>query len=138
MRLVEAGMFAILFVICAAACVGQTVDEFQNVLRTRAGFSSEEFAALERGESVVKVLAASDKREVAVCGVVRLYQSPQVIAKLFHETMTQNSKSVLVSGKFSNPPSLTDVQYLTLDERDVEDIKDCAQNGGRKISSTVA
>lgn len=125
MRLIEAGVFAILFAICAAACMGQTVDEFQNVLRTRAGLSGEEFAALERGESVVKVLAPSDKREIAVCGIVRLHQSSQVSAKLFHETMTQNNKSVLMSGKFSNPPSLTDVQHLTLNERDIEDIKDC-------------
>ena len=68
MRFIEAGIFVILLAICAAVAVGQTVDEFQDVLRTRAGLSNEEFAALERGESVVRVLAPSDKREVAICG----------------------------------------------------------------------
>jgi hypothetical protein len=118
--------------------MGQTDDELRSALRSGAGFSNEELAALDSGETVVKLLAPSDKREVAVCGAVRFPQPPDLVAKVFHQSVTQNNKSVLASGRFSNPPSLTDVQYLTLDDREIEDIKECVTGDcALKLSATM-
>ena len=126
MRLIRAiGVLGIFFAVCAVTCLAQSDEEFRSVLRTGAGLSSEEMAALDRGETMVKLLAPANKREVAICGAVRLHEPPHVIANHFHQAMIQNHKSVLARGKFSNLPSLTDVEYLTLDDREIEDIREC-------------
>lgn len=139
MRLIKGiGVFAIIVAICAVACMGQTDDELRSALRTGGGFSNEELAALDRAETVVKLLAPSEKREVAVCGAVRLHHPPELVAKLFHQSVTQNNKSVITSGRFSNPPSLMDVQYLTLDDREIDDIKECVVGDcALKLSATM-
>lgn len=105
--------------------MAQSDEEFRSVLRTGAGLSDEEMAALDRGETMVKLLAPANKREVAICGAVRLHEPPHVIANQFQQAMMQNRKSILASGRFGNPPSLTDVEYLTLDDREIEDIREC-------------
>ena len=126
MRLIKAiGVFGIFFAVCAVTCLAQSDEEFRNVLRAGAGLSSEEIAALDRGETLVKLLAPANKREVAICGAVRLPESPQLVADQFHQAMIQNHKSILASGRFNNPPSLTDVEYLALNDREIEDIREC-------------
>ncbi|HEX5886913.1 MAG TPA: hypothetical protein VFY67_20400 [Pyrinomonadaceae bacterium] len=126
MKVVETtGVFTILVAICVVTCQGQSVDEFRSVLQTKAGLSGEELVALDRGETVVKVLAPANKREVALCGAVRLHEPPELIARMFQQATTQNNKSVVAKGRFSNPPSLTDVEHLTLDGREIADIREC-------------
>jgi hypothetical protein len=118
---------AMLLMISVVTCVGQANDnEFRQQLSLKAAFTTEDFTALDRGTRVVKLLPVADKREVAVCGVVRVHGSPAVIAKMFQHTMIQKSaKSLLASGRFSNPPSLADVETLTLENRDIEDLRKC-------------
>jgi hypothetical protein len=92
-------------------CLAQTsIEEFRTVLDDKAGFTADDFSTLERGEMVIKLLPVI-KREVAVCGVVRLQAPARVIAKAFQDNMTQqNGKSILATGKFSNPPTLADLE----------------------------
>jgi hypothetical protein len=52
--------------------------------------------------------------------------------------MTQrNGNSILEIGKFSSPPSLVDLQALTLEDRDVEDLKQCVV-GDCKLKMSAA
>jgi hypothetical protein len=123
----------------AVTSLGQTsVQEFQNVLRDQAAFTADNFSALERGEMVVKLLPVKDRREVAVCGLMRLQVPLAVSLQAFQESMTQrNSNSILEIGKFSNPPGLEDLQALTLEDRDIEDLKQCVV-GDCKLKMSAA
>ena len=117
-----------ILVCCTAVpSLSQASDrEFRSVLRDKAAFTANDFSALERGEMVVKLLPVGDKREVAICGVMRMQVPVAVSLEAFQESMTQRGrKSVLEIGKFSSPPSLEDVQGLTLEDRDIEDLKQC-------------
>lgn len=111
----------------AVSCLAQaSVEEFRNTLSAKAGLTGDEWSALERGEMIVKRLPVANKREVAVFGVARLQGTPEVIMKAFKESMTQqNSKSILATGKLSDPPTLADVETLSLEDRDIEDLKQC-------------
>ncbi len=51
------------------------IAEFQRVLREKSVFGESDLAALDHGETVIKRLPARDKRELAMCGMVRL-QAP--------------------------------------------------------------
>jgi len=123
----------------AVTSLGQTsLQEFRNVLRNEAAFTADDLSALERGEMVVKLLPVKDKREVAVCGVMRLQVPLAVSLQAFQESMTQrNSNSILELGKFSSPPSLEDLQALTLEDRDIEDLKRCVV-GDCKLKMSAA
>ncbi|MCM3871492.1 MAG: hypothetical protein ND895_12485 [Pyrinomonadaceae bacterium] len=112
----------------AVTAPGQSsVLEFRNLLRDQAAFTADDFSALERGEMVVKLLPVKDKREVAVCGLMRLRVPLAEGRRAFQLSMSQlNSKAILEIGKFSSPPSPEDLQALTLDDRDLEDLKKCA------------
>lgn len=81
----------------AVTSLGQTsVQEFRKVLRGEAAFTADDFSALEREEMVVKLLPVKDRREVAVCGLMRLQVPLAVSLQAFQESMTQrNSSSIL-------------------------------------------
>ena len=123
----------------AVTSLSQTsVQEFRNVLRDQAAFTTDDFSAIERGEIVVKVLPVKDKREVAVCGLVRTQAPLEVSLRAFHTSMTQqNQNSILEIGKFSSPPALEDLQALTLEDRDIEDLKRCVV-GNCKLKMSAA
>lgn len=112
----------------AATCVAQaTVEQLHSALSAKGGLTKDDLAAVERGEIVIRLLPVVDKREVAVCGVVRLRGTPDVIAKAFKESLAQQGRqSILAIGSFSNPPTLVDVESLSLENRDIEDLKRCA------------
>lgn len=120
-------------VTCAAATLmGATAsaaqpEEFRNVLLTQAAFTADEFSALERGRVVVKLLPATDKREVAFCGVLRMRGTPATLLTAFKESLTQKNKlAVLGGGAISSLPALEDLQALTLEKLDVEEMRRCA------------
>lgn len=120
-----------LLIVCTLSAIGEAVaqgrvEQFHTALTSKGGLTKDDLAAVERGEVVVRLLPVLDKREVAVCGVLRLPGTPDVIAKAFKESQAQQSrKSVLAIGTFSNPATLDDVATLALENRDIEDLKRC-------------
>lgn len=124
----------------AMTCVAQSsIEEFHTALSAGAGLMKDDLAAVERGEIVIRLLPVVDKREIAVCGIVRLRGTPDLIVKVFKESMVQqNRKSVLGIGSFSNPATLADVETMSLENRDIEDLKQCAVGKCKiKLSSAM-
>ena len=120
-------IFAALAWAGAATCAAQTsAEEFRNVLLAQAAFTAEEFSALERGEVVVKTLPATNKREVAFCGVVRLPGVPATSLAAFRESLAQSNRRVMPGGRIGAPPAPEEFEALTLDAGDVEEMKRCA------------
>src|SRR5829696_7525502 len=92
-------IFAALAWASAAACPAQAPsEEFRDALLRQAAFTAEEFAALERGEVVVKPLPATDKREVAFCGVARLRGDPAALLAAFKESLTRSGNRAILVG----------------------------------------
>ena len=117
------------FVCCAAiAAQGQTsLSELQNALNNQqGGFTETDFAALQRGETVVKLAPIRDKREVAVAGLVNLRATAEEFLRSYRESLTKkNNGAVMEIGSFGAVPSLADLQNLTLEAKDIEDLKEC-------------
>ncbi|HSQ25400.1 MAG TPA: hypothetical protein VLN44_13335 [Pyrinomonadaceae bacterium] len=109
-------------------CHAQVPDQIlSEALTARTAFAPEDFSALEQGEAIVKLLPVKDRREVAVCGVIKLSAPAEISLKSFQEALSQaNRKSIGLAGRFSTPPNLTDLEHLTLDKRDLSDLKHCA------------
>ena len=111
----------------AAPSVAQTsVDALRKVLGEQAAFTTDDFSALERGQIVAKLLPVKNSREVAVCGVVKLKAPPAVFLQFTRANVAQlNNRAILQIGRFSNQPTIEDLHPLTLENRDIEDMKSC-------------
>ncbi len=118
---------AVLIFSCVASTSAQiSASDFNTLLRKEAAFDEKDLAALDRGEAVVRSLPSEDKREVSVCGVIKLRDIGDMSLKSFVVKMSQqDDKTVLSWGKFSTPPVFDDLRSLKLEDRDVEDMKDC-------------
>ncbi|HEX3102570.1 MAG TPA: hypothetical protein VHQ01_12285, partial [Pyrinomonadaceae bacterium] len=126
-------------VLTAATAAQISLNEFRQLLRDRAGFEDTDLLTLNSGQPVIKVLPADDKREVAVCGVLRLGKVQELSLAAFREAITtRNNKAVLADGKFSSPPTIEDLNTLKLDDRDIEELKECEPgNCDIKISANM-
>jgi len=115
------------------------VGEFHKILREKAAFDETDFAALERGQTVVKLLPQQNKREVAVCGVVGLQVPAELFLQSFRESLTQKKNpAILEIGSFSSTPTLDDLQNLTIENRDLDDLRACVVGDcPLKLSATM-
>jgi hypothetical protein len=112
----------------AGTVQGQTsLPEFQKLLQEKAAFADTDFAALQRGETIVKLGPVQDKREVAVSGLISLRASADDFLRSYRDSLThRNNAAVLEIGSFGSTPTLADLQNLTLEPEDIEDLKECA------------
>lgn len=117
---------AIVWLGATSAAAQSSLSEFHKILRERAAFNESDFAALGQQQTAVHLLPATDKREVAVCGLVKLRVPVDEFLRSFLESMTQkNNAAILEIGRFSQTPTIADLQQLTIEDRDIDDLKDC-------------
>jgi hypothetical protein len=132
-------------VLCSATAVtyGQTsMAELQNLLQQKAAFDETDFAALARGEPIVKIAPGADNRdksEIAVSGLVSLRATADEFLRSYRESLThKNNAAVMEIGTFGAAPALADLANLTLEANDIEDLKACSVGDCRlKLSSAM-
>jgi hypothetical protein len=117
---------AIVWLCTNLAWAQNPVSEFHRILREKVAFDETDFAALQQGQTIVKLLPVQDKREVAVSGLVSLQVPAEVFLKSFRESMFRKSNpAILEIGSFSSNPTLDDLKDLTIENRDIEELKTC-------------
>lgn len=116
----------LLFSITSFSPAQNSVQKLHKILSENADFKTEDFSILEKGEPIIKFLPTKDKKEIAVCGVVRLQNVREVSLQSFQDSLTQrNNKSLIDGGKFSNPPILEDIKSVEFEKNDIESMKKC-------------
>ena len=114
-------MLPLLLVLQAA-----TPAQLSTFLRQSIGFDAQQLAMVERGEPVVRVLETKDRRDVAVFGIITTPVARQqyVLAlRDFAASLRTPGRTQL--GIFSNPAVESDVAAVTINARDVADMKNC-------------
>ncbi|MCM3903883.1 MAG: hypothetical protein ND866_19445 [Pyrinomonadaceae bacterium] len=119
--------FCAIIWLCTNAALAQiSVAEFHEVLREKVNFDQTDFTALQQGQTVVKLLPAQDKREVAVSGLVSLQVPAELFLQSFRENMSRKSNpAILEIGSFGSQPTLDDLKDLSFENHDIEDLKKC-------------
>ena len=103
-----------------------SLTEFQQTLKQKAAFDEVDLAAMQLNQPVVRLASVSDKREVAVSGVVNVRACAEEFLRSYRDSMTRKSnKAILEIGSFGKEPAFTDLEGLTIEPRDLEDLKDC-------------
>jgi len=113
--------------LAASTVLGQaSLADFQKALQEKAAFQNADFAALQLNQPVVRSAPTSDKREIAVSGLVNIRAGTDEFLRSYRESMTQKTNAAILEiGSFSREPSLNDLASLTLESGDIEDLKDC-------------
>ncbi len=114
-------MLPLLLVLQAA-----TPAQLSTFLRQSIGFDAQQLASVERGEPVVKVLETKDRRDVAVFGII----TTPVAREQYVRALRDFAASLRTPGRtqlgiFSNPAVESDVAAVTINARDVVDMKNC-------------
>jgi hypothetical protein len=119
-----------ILLLCLGAdnALGQaSVAEFRKFLNEKGAFDETDFATLERDQTVVRLGPVSDKREVAVVGAVNIRANADEFLRSYRESMTRkNNAAILEIGSFAKEPIPADLQNLTIEARDIEDLKECS------------
>lgn len=96
----------------------------RELLRDIARMTDAEWAAVERGEAVAKVID-TDNREIAVAGAVRISASKDRLAERYRDVAhLKRSPIVLDVGRFSRPPSAADLAPARFEEYNL-DLREC-------------
>src|SRR5215813_1532302 len=127
---------------CLAASSGlaqASHAEFQKTLSEKAAFAETDFAAVQLNQPVVRSIPTSDKAEIAVSGLVHIRTVADEFLRSYRNTMTQKSNTAILEiGAFGVQPSLADIETLTLESRDIEDLKECVVGECRlKLSAAM-
>lgn len=133
------GCFAIPLIDVENCLAQEPTGALHNLLPEKTAFSESDSAALDQGQPVIKILPSRDPREIAMYGVLRLQAPADVFLKSFRENMTQKSNAAILEiGSFSNAPSIDDLQALTIDDRDLDDLRQCVVGDCRlKLSAQM-
>jgi len=114
-------MLPLLLVLQAA-----TPAQLSTFLRQSIGFDAQQLAMVERGEPVVRVLETKDRRDVAVFGIITTpVAREQYVRALRDFTASLRTPGRTQLGIFSNPAVASDVAAVTINARDVADMKNC-------------
>jgi hypothetical protein len=101
-------------------------QELQKALREKAAFDETDFAALKLNQPVVRSIPTGHKAEIAVSGLVNIRAVADEFLRSYRQGMTQKSNAAILEiGAFGREPSPADLQTLTLETRDIEDLKEC-------------
>src|ERR1041385_2116017 len=124
----------------ASSVLAQTsAAAFQQVLRQKASFADVDFAALQHDQAVVRSAPVSDKREIAVTGLINVRAGAEAFLRSYLESMTEKNNAAIVEiGSFAKEPALADLQNLTIENQDIEDLKECVAGDCRvKLSAQM-
>jgi hypothetical protein len=96
----------------------------RELLRAAVGVDDREWAAIERGEPVARVLD-TDSREIAVAGAIRIAGSSDGLVARFRDIgHLKRSDLVLDAGRFGPVPRPADLASVPLEEYDL-DLRSC-------------
>ncbi len=112
--------------------------EPQEFLRKFIHLEASDFAALDKGSPLAKMLVSTQPTEVAPFGIIRVRISRDRFLEKYRDIENfKKGKEVIQIGKFHSPPRIEDLQPLTLDSSEIESLRKC-RNGDCAIKASAA
>jgi hypothetical protein len=111
--------------ICA---IDEKRDELSVFFAKYIGLSGDQISAIRSGQSVAKILDSPTVDEVFVFDAVYVRSTPEEYLKLASDIdALKNLPNYLAIRKFSDPPQLSDLDGLSLEEEDFKDLQECRE-----------
>jgi hypothetical protein len=119
-------LFLPLFALCSAP--NENAVEPFRFFREYVGLNDDQIAAIRGGKAVARILDSRTPDEVFVFGAVAVYvqSTPEDYLRLASDVDSlRKLPNYLAIHKFSDPPRLSDLDGLTLEQEDIEQLKKC-------------
>ena len=118
--------FPVLLLLFPTVTEADTPDEPYKFYREVARLNEGQIAAIRSGKAVAKVIESPTPDEVYVFGSVYVEASPESYLKLASDIdALRKLPSYLAIQSFSDPPQLSDLEGFTLEQRDIDELKNC-------------
>jgi hypothetical protein len=105
---------------------GQTIQEPRTFFKEQIGLSDDQIAVIDGGGAVVKMLPSKTSAEVFIFGAVHVNAAPENYLKFaFDMSRLRSLPSYLAVRRFSNPPTLSDLEGFTLEPNDIKNLRNC-------------
>lgn len=106
-------------------CLGRTPGP-EEFLRAQMHLSPSQIADIRNSKAVAKILPSPNPSDIFVFGAVYVRARPVAYPQLMRDIGRFNKlSSYLGAGKFSKSPRIGDMDGLSLDYDDIEDLKNC-------------
>ena len=110
----------------ALVSAGQTIQEPRTFLKEQIGLSDDQIATIDGGRVVVKTLPSKTPAEVYIFGATYVNAAPEDYLKFaFDMSRLRSLPSYLGVRRFSNPPTLSDLEGFTLETDDIKTLRNC-------------
>ena len=110
----------------ALVSTGQTIREPRTFFKEQIGLSDNQITTIDGGGAVVKTLPSKTAAEVFVFGAVHVNAAPEDYLKFaFDMSRLRSLPSYLGVRRFSNPPTLSDLEGFTLEPDDIKNLRYC-------------
>src|SRR5258706_16365694 len=120
----------LIFLVLLQAATPQRPAQLTQFLEQNIGFDAEQLGTVERGEAVVKVLDARDRRDVVVFGIITLPVSREQYVRALSDFPTSlRTPNRTQLGIFSSPAVAGDVPAGTIRSRRAAETKRCKPGG---------
>ena len=123
-------VLAILSPLVALCCLGRasdgTVKEPDNFFRQYVGLTDDQISAIHKGKAIARIVESPRPGEVFVFGAVHVDATPESYLKFAADLdRLRKLPDYLAIRKFSDPPTLADLDGFTLEDEDVKQLRDC-------------
>lgn len=100
--------------------------DLDTLFRDYIGLKDDEIRKIEKGEAVSKVLKTDNKPEVVVFGAVYVRAQMEDYVALFRDLpQLEKYENYFAVRRFSDPPVMSDLEGLSVNHKDIEDLEDC-------------
>jgi hypothetical protein len=120
-----------------AACAAPPAN-LQSFLRDVIGFQGDDFAAVESGKVVTRLLPKTDTGEIAAFGVAKVRADAASFERLAGDVERfRRMEGIVEMGVFSEPAAMGDLAELTIPPDDIDALKKC-KTGSCDVKLTEA
>jgi hypothetical protein len=124
--LIKAATLAGVILSSALMSTGQTPQEPRAFFKEQMGLSDDQIAMIAQGKAVAKVLPSKTPAEIFIFGAVYVNATAEEYVKLaFDMGRLRRLPNYLGAGRFSDPPTLSDLEGFALEPEDIRNLKTC-------------
>jgi hypothetical protein len=117
---------AALLLLIVQSQTAAAADVVRAFLASSFDLAPDELTRLDEGQVIARTLEAKDRREVATFGIVHIQMAPSVYVERLTDIVNfKRNENVLQIGTFSDPPQVSDVAALTVDDPEIRRLREC-------------
>lgn len=98
----------------------------QEFLQDQMQLSPDQISDVQNGKAVAKILPSSKPSDIYVFGAVYIHAKPAAYLQFMRDmSRLKKISGYLGAGEFSTPPTLGDMAGLSVEQEEIEDLKNC-------------